>query len=221
MPTEFGQMIRDARHARGLTLEDLAAFVGVTPGALSHIESGRRLPNPSNAVRIARALGISDDHVMAALDMEHSHRRRSSVEVEEPAEHEPPHPRAALGVASIDAHRGYVARPIEELFGQPAASEPAASAPSAPAAAPLDADWSPALRVNAAPSWSEPFESSARYAASWSPDAAQRMAALEQLADTAAVSIRTLRGLLDDEDPDIRRAARRLLRGLDVRLPEE
>ena len=92
MPTEFGQMIRDARHARGLTLEDLAAFVGVTPGALSHIESGRRLPNPSNAVRIARALGISDDHVMAALDMEHSHRRRSSVEVEEPAEHEPPHP---------------------------------------------------------------------------------------------------------------------------------
>jgi hypothetical protein len=64
-------------------------------------------------------------------------------------------------------------------------------------------------------------EPSVRQTARWSADTRERLAALEQLADSAADAIRTLRGLLDDEDPAISREAHRLLRELDVRPPEE
>jgi hypothetical protein len=57
--------------------------------------------------------------------------------------------------------------------------------------------------------------------ARWSEDPDLRLRALEQLADSAAEAIRTLRGLVADEDPAISREARRLLHELDVRLPEE
>jgi hypothetical protein len=62
---------------------------------------------------------------------------------------------------------------------------------------------------------------SRRDTARWSEDTAERIAALEQLADSAAEAIRTLRGLAEDEDPAVSREARRLLRELDVRSPEE
>jgi hypothetical protein len=48
-----------------------------------------------------------------------------------------------------------------------------------------------------------------------------RVAALEELAEEASRAIRTLRGMLDDEDPGVAREARRLLRELDVRGSEE
>ena len=60
-----------------------------------------------------------------------------------------------------------------------------------------------------------------RQMARWSADTDERLAALEQLADSAADAIRTLRGLVEDEDPAVSREARRLLRELDVRPPEE
>ncbi|MDP2400432.1 MAG: hypothetical protein Q8M66_00490, partial [Actinomycetota bacterium] len=77
-------------------------------------------------------------------------------------------------------------------------------------------EWLPSRRPDAyAP------ESSARDEARWSEDTALRLKALDYLADSAAEAIRTLRGLLEDEDPAVAREARRLLRELDVRTPEE
>lgn len=196
--TQLGQLIRDARHRSGLTLEDVAEKVGVTPGALSHIESGRRLPNPSNAVAIAEILGVPTEEILQALDAEHSQRRRNSVDRELhqslDLESQPPSTRKPSRLYSV--------RPVEELFGE----NPAQNA---------EPEFPPTRsRPSAAPS------PSMRQMARWSADTAERLAALEQLSDTAADAIRTLRGLLDDEDPAVSREARRLLRELDVRLPE-
>ena len=209
MATDFGQMIRHARHAQGLTLEDLAERVGVTPGALSHIESGRRLPNPKNAIRIAQVLGLAEEDVMLALDEEHSLRRRDSLGdtswresawLEAGSSPAAPAPSAPLGSPSDSP--SFSERPIEDLFAR------------------SDADvQAVASRRRSAPS--EPAPRELRNQARWSSDASARIHALLRLADSASDAIRTLRGALEDEDPRIRHEARRLLRELDVRLPEE
>lgn len=183
MGTPIGQIIRQARLAAGLTLEDVATRVGVTPGALSHIESGRRLPYPQNAARIAEVLGLPAEEILSALDEAHSDRRQSaayeSMEMSRA-------PRASQP-------RAYREQPIRALFD--GLNEP---------------------RMN---SLTPGF--SLRQSARWSDDSSERLQALDGLAGKAAEAIRTLRGLLDDEDPTVAREARRLLRELDVQLPEE
>jgi transcriptional regulator with XRE-family HTH domain/predicted transcriptional regulator len=54
----FGQRLRHARRARGLTLADLGARVGRTPSVLSLIENGRREPRLSLVEQLASALGV-------------------------------------------------------------------------------------------------------------------------------------------------------------------
>jgi XRE family transcriptional regulator, fatty acid utilization regulator len=54
----FGQQLRHARRARGLTLADLGARVGRTPSVLSLIENGRREPRLSLVEQIATALDV-------------------------------------------------------------------------------------------------------------------------------------------------------------------
>ena len=199
MNTHIGRIIRAARRASGLTLEEVAEQVGVTAGALSHIESGRRLPSPSNAVAIAAAVGLSAEEVLVALDEEHSSRRRSSLRAHKPAGLLP-----SESEAREPEIQYYKPLDIELLF------QPSASAPSAPASASM-----------APPPMQFPDTGSMRDAARWSEDTDVRLDALSRLADSASDAIRTLRGLVDDEDPTISREARRLLRELDVRTPEE
>ena len=54
----FGQRLRHARRARGLTLADLGARVGRTPSVLSLIENGRREPRLSLVEQLATALDL-------------------------------------------------------------------------------------------------------------------------------------------------------------------
>ena len=54
----FGQRLRHARRARGLTLADLGARVGRTPSVLSLIENGRREPRLSLMEQLATALDL-------------------------------------------------------------------------------------------------------------------------------------------------------------------
>lgn len=192
--TTIGEIIRQARLAAGLTLEDVASQVGVTPGALSHIESGRRLPYPQNAARIAEVLGLPAEELLVALDEAHADRRRSAA-----YDATPP---------AASAPRGFQARPIEELFGRPERTDPDG----------LTRRGLPSRTPPASASMPAP---SLRQSARWSQNTAERLAALDRMATGAADAIRTLRGLLGDEDPEVAREARRLLRELDVRLPEE
>ncbi len=210
MSTPIGQLIRQARLAAGLTLEDVSARVGITPGALSHIESGRRLPYPQNAARIAEVLSLSTEEILAALDEAHSDRRQAAMYDDRTggdalsapsmnraglvpsSTHDAPASRPS-SASSDRSSRTFYPRPIEELF-----SGSGSSRSSAPSPAP-----------------------SLRQSARWSESTPERLQALDGLASSAAEAIRTLRGLLGDEDPTVAREARRLLRELDVRMPEE
>lgn len=188
-------LLRDQRKLMGMTLEAVADEVGLTAGALSHIESGRRLPDPKNALRIAAALGLSDEEVLDALDRAHAERRRTSAYQQQGQHDAIARPRQTVKADQRESDypsQTFYAQPIEALFHEPLRSQPQRSAPS-----------------------------SARNLARWSDDTSARIEAIDALADTAAEAIRTLRGLLDDENETVRREARRLLRELDVRLPEE
>jgi DNA-binding XRE family transcriptional regulator len=182
----LAEMIRTRRKERGLTLETLSELVGLTPGALSHIESGRRLPDPNNAIAIGKALGLDPDVVLAALDEAHSERRHSQV-----------------------------GRPRNVSSAVSALGAPRSPGSSAYNAMPIDALFSPSGVMNAAP------VRSSRDLAKSPGTTAERLRALEDLAEGASVAIRTLRGMVDDADPAVAHEARRLLRELDVRGSEE
>src|SRR6201996_2605863 len=101
----FGQRLRHARRARGLTLADLGARVGRTPSVLSLIENGRREPRLSLVEQIANAL---------------------DVPVAERLKKQPPSRRAQLEVALEHAQRdpSYRALGLPELrVGTPGPSE--------------------------------------------------------------------------------------------------
>src|SRR5487761_924059 len=54
----FGQRLKYARRAKGLTLADLGAKIGRTPSVLSLIENGKREPRLSLVEQLAAALGV-------------------------------------------------------------------------------------------------------------------------------------------------------------------
>lgn len=57
----LGQRIKAAREDRGLTQEQLAENVGLSPMHISVIERGVKPPKLDTFVRIANALGVSAD----------------------------------------------------------------------------------------------------------------------------------------------------------------
>lgn len=56
--------IRERRKALDMTLKQLASVVGVSEGAISHYETGRREPDPDMLGRIANALNVSVDYIL-------------------------------------------------------------------------------------------------------------------------------------------------------------
>lgn len=90
-----GRRIRQLRTERGMTLEQLAAAIERAPSQLSVIENGRRELRLGELQRLARALGVGTDALLAS---------------------EPPTPRAALEIALAKAQQG----PIMSALGLPA-----------------------------------------------------------------------------------------------------
>jgi XRE family transcriptional regulator, fatty acid utilization regulator len=92
----FGQRLRHARRARGLTLADLGARVGRTPSVLSLIENGRREPRLSLVEQIATALDVP----MTELLKKQPPSRRAQLEVAlEHAQRDPSY--RALGLPEL------------------------------------------------------------------------------------------------------------------------
>jgi transcriptional regulator with XRE-family HTH domain len=52
--------LRYARLARGLSQRELEQLAGLPATVISHLEGGRRTPDPATAARIAMALGVDD-----------------------------------------------------------------------------------------------------------------------------------------------------------------
>jgi transcriptional regulator with XRE-family HTH domain len=61
---EFGNRVRDARLLLDLNQTELARATGLTASAISHFESGRRLPNIANLLRLLRTLDCSADYLL-------------------------------------------------------------------------------------------------------------------------------------------------------------
>jgi transcriptional regulator with XRE-family HTH domain len=195
-------MIRARRKELGLTLDEVAKVVGLTPGALSHIESGRRLPDPRNAVAIAQALQLDPDEMLTVLDEAHAERRADQAGWSRPNERRT----SSMPSAPRPSQQVFRAMPIDAMFERPQESEPALASYSM--AAPME----PAEVVHSNVSVPSP-----RDRARYSPASAERMHAAEELAEDASRAIRTLRGMLDDEDPQVARQARRMLVELGLR----
>lgn len=207
-------MVRARRKELGLTLEEVAEVVGVTPGALSHVESGRRLPDPRNAMEIARALQLDPDVVLTALDEAHAERRADQAGWSRPSER-----RSAPAVRTTAAATPvFHAMSIDAMFAEPDDTEgDVASSPHVLYSSMREETAAePASRVR-----SNVGSASPRDRARYAPDSAARLQAADELAEEALRAIRTLRGMLDDDDPNVAREARRLLRELDVRGMDE
>lgn len=65
LPESFATELRRLRHARSLTQAELDAEAGLAPGQIAHYEVGRRLPSLKNLCRIADALEVALDTLVA------------------------------------------------------------------------------------------------------------------------------------------------------------
>lgn len=59
--------LREIRESRGLTRTELGALIGMSAEAIRNYEMGYRRPNPSVALRVAKALGITVEDLYHSL----------------------------------------------------------------------------------------------------------------------------------------------------------
>lgn len=55
------QGLRECREMRGMSQTDLAKATGLEPSAVSHFETGQRVPSLGNLIRLADALNVTLD----------------------------------------------------------------------------------------------------------------------------------------------------------------
>lgn len=92
----FGQRLRHARRAKGLTLAELGEKVGRTPSVLSLIENGKREPRLSLVEQLAGALGVP----VTELLKKSPPSRRAQLEIQlEQAQRDPSY--QALGLPEL------------------------------------------------------------------------------------------------------------------------
>jgi transcriptional regulator with XRE-family HTH domain len=72
LPQKLGEKVREARHERGWTQEDLAGKTGLAEVQISRIERGKREIRLSTLIRLVNALGVAPDELLEGL-----YRRRS------------------------------------------------------------------------------------------------------------------------------------------------
>lgn len=60
----IGKLIKNARHARRLTLEQIANELGMTPGHISMVENGKREPSLKVFLKLCRLLQCSPNDLM-------------------------------------------------------------------------------------------------------------------------------------------------------------
>ncbi len=60
----FGEQVRRARRAKGMTQQELADVLDITSKSISYIERGENYPSPENIFRLAKTLDMSLDEVV-------------------------------------------------------------------------------------------------------------------------------------------------------------
>ncbi|VTS03016.1 LexA family protein [Tuwongella immobilis] len=80
-PNAYGEAVRLARIRQKMTQVELAALVGITQGMVAHIETGRRQPDVDTALKIERALKISQGTLSSHLPESHGVNLANSVSI--------------------------------------------------------------------------------------------------------------------------------------------
>jgi len=62
--SEIGLRVKGLREQSGLTQESLAVKCRMQQSAISHLESGRRMPSAVVVVRLCKALGCRSDYLL-------------------------------------------------------------------------------------------------------------------------------------------------------------
>jgi transcriptional regulator with XRE-family HTH domain len=70
----FGEILRDARHQKNMTQEDLAEKSGIHRNHISFMERGLRSPSLETLFRVCQALDIEASKIVT--DVEHQLRSR-------------------------------------------------------------------------------------------------------------------------------------------------
>jgi transcriptional regulator with XRE-family HTH domain len=65
---KFGSRIRELRHAKEWTQEDLAERSGMNVVQISHLEGGRNEAKISTILRLAKAFGVPPSHMLLSFD---------------------------------------------------------------------------------------------------------------------------------------------------------
>lgn len=68
MGTTFGQNLRAARHAAGLSQKQLAELIGAKHNSVSNWENGVNSPSQSVIETLCRVLGVRPDHLFGTCD---------------------------------------------------------------------------------------------------------------------------------------------------------
>lgn len=229
MGSELGQTLRQLRKGAGYTLEQVAKAADVSPAALSLFETGKRNPSPKVLGLIAAALNSPVEPLQQLLDEERSAGRLEEAQFwfdsSEPAQRKqrarpsagsPPNVNPGTSVNAGMFSR----RPIEDLFATHEEIPMEDVSPFMPVhAAPGQVPFAPVvgqLRVD-----SPEYTRDLRNLATQREDNTVRYEAIERLGDQASLALRTLRGLVSDEDYEVAREAKRILRELGVDVPAE
>src|SRR5260221_7054534 len=123
----FGQRLRHARRARGLTLAELSERVGRAPSVLSLIENGRREPKLSLIEALAAALSVTTEELLRRQPP--SRRARLEIALEE-AQRDPVY--ADLGLPHLRAGARVPSDVIEHVLALPAELRKQRAKPTAP-----------------------------------------------------------------------------------------
>lgn len=68
---DYGERIKELRISRGLTQNDIARMMHVTPGYISNIENGRTSMSLRMLIYFAKAMEMSLDTLVANIDPEY------------------------------------------------------------------------------------------------------------------------------------------------------
>ncbi|MEF2070588.1 cupin domain-containing protein [Consotaella sp. CSK11QG-6] len=117
----IGNRIREARQARGMTLQAIANAANLSPSMLSLVERGRASPSIGSLVVIASALGVTMSELLA-IDNEPEEKmviRASDARIIEAAQHvvrrllrEDPARGVSIAINEYDPHTGSTDRPL-------------------------------------------------------------------------------------------------------------
>lgn len=64
----FSQRLRKARELRKMSQADISERTGLQPSAISHFETGRRMPSFDNLKRLADALNVTTDYLLGRAE---------------------------------------------------------------------------------------------------------------------------------------------------------